>query len=31
MIIGTHAILYTTDADATRAFLRDAPGDTHDV
>lgn len=23
MITGTHAILYTTDADATRAFLRD--------
>jgi catechol 2,3-dioxygenase-like lactoylglutathione lyase family enzyme len=26
MITGTHAILYTTDADATRAFLRDALG-----
>jgi catechol 2,3-dioxygenase-like lactoylglutathione lyase family enzyme len=23
MITGTHTILYTTDADATRAFLRD--------
>lgn len=23
MITGTHAILYSTDADATRAFLRD--------
>lgn len=26
MITGTHAILYTTDADATRAFLRDVLG-----
>ena len=26
MITGTHAILYTTDADATRAFLRDILG-----
>jgi catechol 2,3-dioxygenase-like lactoylglutathione lyase family enzyme len=26
MITGTHAILYTTDADATRTFLRDVLG-----
>ena len=26
MITGTHAILYTTDADATRAFFRDVLG-----
>ena len=26
MITGTHSILYTTDADATRAFLRDVLG-----
>jgi len=26
MITGTHAIVYTTDADATRAFLRDKLG-----
>jgi len=26
MIIGTHAILYTKDADADRAFLRDVLG-----